>query len=97
MAQRSRGRFTATAELPGYPTRCLGYDRDGLAVPCESPSFAVQLCGRCVRCHQLHRRDALRRVDPWASASDVAMPGDERRGALEDLAALMGSTRSGGR
>lgn len=79
MAQGARRLATATAAIPGYPARCLGYDRDGLAVPCETPTFEVQLGGRCVRCHQLHHRASLRRVDPWVSTNDLRLPVDEGR------------------
>lgn len=80
MAKKGAGRFATTSEQPpGYPTACLGHTRRGAHVDCPTPSFPVQLSGRCVRCHQLHHRAALATVDPWVSTNDLRFPADEMR------------------
>src|SRR5690349_20064874 len=55
---------------------CAGYDRKGIWVPCQSPALPVGRGGRCTRCDQLQRADALARADQFPSINDVVLPSE---------------------
>jgi hypothetical protein len=71
--------MSRTKQAPA--TTCGGYNRDGIWVPCQSPTLPVGRDGRCTRCDRLHRADALRRSDPFPSVNDVVLPGEVEHAA----------------